>query len=134
MGKKNYLKGGMETGHDKSGAGKFPDCRFCRYHTSDSKGIRYRDKYCLCRFVSASATIVPVRPEVMPKGLPVSIFRVRWTTTKQMVSQFPFSTVLRRRGRLPSSFCPDTGFLRGADTEVKRDYYPKIKIILEKTR
>lgn len=45
MGKKKY----PEDGNDKGKDGKFPDCRYCRYHTSGSKGIRCRYKHCLYR-------------------------------------------------------------------------------------
>ncbi|MCD7880164.1 MAG: hypothetical protein LUG47_00505 [Clostridiales bacterium] len=45
MGKKKYL----EDGYDKGMGGKFPDCRYCRYHTTGSKGSRCRYKHCLYR-------------------------------------------------------------------------------------
>lgn len=39
-------KQGAETQYDKHRDGKFPDCRFCRYHLRGSHGIQCRYRHC----------------------------------------------------------------------------------------
>ncbi len=55
MENRNYTQDGYSLGgeaqvwYDKNRDGKFPDCRFCRYHTHGRRGVWCRYKRCLYR-------------------------------------------------------------------------------------
>ncbi|MCD7887063.1 MAG: hypothetical protein LUG44_05525 [Clostridiales bacterium] len=52
MENRNYAQDGYslndeaQVWYDKNRDGKFPDCRFCRYHIYGSRGVRCRYKRC----------------------------------------------------------------------------------------